>query len=292
MVSRTVNLGGPVHYFDFGGTGPPLVCVHGLGGAALNWMAVGAGLARGHRVLAPDLRGFGKTPLGSHSAAIDANLVLLDRFIREVAGSPSVVVGHSMGGLLATLQAARNPETVTATALADPALPWRGRRRFDPPIWGFFGLMLVPGLAEWQLRRRLLRLGPDRISAQTLTICTVNPYRVPPEARQAHLELARERAGLPDGERALAQAARSLMKMLTRRNFAELYQRVRAPVFVVHGERDRLVPVEFSLAIGRRYDWSVEVLPDVGHIPMLEAPDRFVDVSLEWLDRLPRAQAV
>lgn len=292
MVSRTVDLGGPVHYFDFGGTGPPLVCVHGLGGAALNWMAVGAGLARGYRVLAPDLRGFGKTPLGSHSAAIDANQMLLNRFIREVAGSPSVVVGHSMGGLLATLQAARHPETVSATALADPALPWRGRRRFDASIWAFFSLMMVPGLAEWQLRRRLLRLGPDRISAQTLTICTVDPYRVPAEARQAHLELARERAGLPDGERALAQAARSLLRMLTRRNFAQLYQRVRGPVLIVHGERDRLVPVEFSLAIGRRYDWSVEVLPDVGHIPMLEVPDRFVEVSLAWLDRLPRAQAV
>jgi pimeloyl-ACP methyl ester carboxylesterase len=292
MVSRTVDLGGPVHYFDFGGTGPPLVCVHGLGGAALNWMAVGAGLARGYRVLAPDLRGFGKTPLGSHSAAIDANQMLLNRFIREVAGSPSVVVGHSMGGLLATLQAARHPETVSATALADPALPWRGRRRFDASIWAFFSLMMVPGLAEWQLRRRLLRLGPDRISAQTLTICTVDPYRVPAEARQAHLELARERAGLPDGERALAQAARSLLRMLTRRNFAQLYQRVRGPVLIVHGERDRLVPVEFSLAIGRRYDWSVEVLPDVGHIPMLEVPDRFVEVSLDWLDRLPRAQAV
>jgi pimeloyl-ACP methyl ester carboxylesterase len=287
-----VDLGGPVHYFDFGGTGPPLVCVHGLGGAALNWMAVGAGLARGYRVLAPDLRGFGKTPLGSHSAAIDANQMLLNRFIREVAGSPSVVVGHSMGGLLATLQAARHPETVSATALADPALPWRGRRRFDASIWAFFSLMMVPGLAEWQLRRRLLRLGPDRISAQTLTICTVDPYRVPAEARQAHLELARERAGLPDGERALAQAARSLLRMLTRRNFAQLYQRVRGPVLIVHGERDRLVPVEFSLAIGRRYDWSVEVLPDVGHIPMLEVPDRFVEVSLDWLDRLPRAQAV
>jgi pimeloyl-ACP methyl ester carboxylesterase len=80
--------------------------------------------------------------------------------------------------------------------------------------------------------------------------------------------------------------------MLTRRSFTQLYERVRGPVLIVHGERDRLVPVEFSLAIGRRYDWSVQVLPDVGHIPMLEVPDRFVEVSLDWLDRLPRAQAV
>lgn len=292
MVSKTVDIDGPVHYYDFGGSGPPLVCVHGLGGAALNWMSVGHGLAQGHRVLVPDLRGFGRTPLGQQSASVDANQRLLDRFIREVAGSPSVLAGNSMGGLLAILQAARQPETVSAAVLADPALPWRARRRFDSTIWGLFGLLLIPGLAEWQLRRRLLRLGPDRIAAQTLALCTVDPNRVSPEARLAHLELARARAGLPAAERALAQAARSLLRVLARRNFSEVYEAVRAPVLIVQGERDRLVPLEFSLAIGGRYGWPVQVLPDVGHIPMLEVPDRFIDITLDWLDRLPQAAAV
>src|ERR687885_228751 len=98
MVSRTVDIDGPVHYYDFGGSGPPLVCVHGLGGAALNWMAVGHGLAHGYRVLAPDLRGFGETPLGDRSATVDANQGLLDRFIRTVAGAPAVPPGGSAGG--------------------------------------------------------------------------------------------------------------------------------------------------------------------------------------------------
>ena len=62
----------------------------------------------------------------------------------------------TMGGLLSTLQAARHPETVNAAVLADPALPWLLRRRLDVPIWTFFGAILVPGLAEWQLRRRRL----------------------------------------------------------------------------------------------------------------------------------------
>lgn len=290
MLSRTVHIDGPVHYYDFGGSGPPLVCVHGLGGAGLNWMAVGPELASRYHVLAPDLRGFGETPLGHAQATIEANQRLLDRFIREVAGAPAVLVGNSMGGLLTTLQAARHPDTVSAAVLADPALPWRTRRRVDVPIWAFFGALLVPGLAEWQLRRRGQRLGPDRIAAETLAVCTVDPFRVPPEAREAHLELARRRAGRRDGDRALAQAARSLLGMLARpRVFSGIYESVQAPVLVIQGERDRLVPAASSLAIARRYGWDVELIPDVGHIPMLEVPERFAGLTLGWLHSLTPA---
>jgi pimeloyl-ACP methyl ester carboxylesterase len=195
-----------------------------------------------------------------------------------------------MGGLLSTLQAARHPETVSAVVLADPALPWRTRQPLDLPIWIFFGVILVPGLAEWQLRRRRERLGSDRIAAQTLAICTVDPLRVPAHVREAHLELARRRAGRPDSERALAQAARSLLRMLARPDtFTSTYQSVQAPVLIVQGERDRLVPVRSSLAIGERYGWPVQVLPDVGHVPMLEVPEPFVQVTLGWLDGQLRA---
>lgn len=283
MVSRTVDLDGPVHYYDFGGTGTPLVCVHGLGGAALNWMAVGQGLARGHHVLAPDLRGFGYTPLNGKSSAIVANQRLLDRFLREVAGSPATVIGNSMGGLLSVLQAAHHPETVQALVLVDPALPWRGRPRLDIPVWAFFGALLVPGLAEWRLRRRLRRWGSDRLAADTLTLVAADPWSVPRAVREAHLELARERARSMDGERALVQAARSLAQLLLGRNFEAMYRAVRAPVLILHGERDRLVPFEFSVAMARRYGWQLEVLAGVGHIPMLETPDRFVRLTLDWL---------
>ncbi|TMF74118.1 MAG: alpha/beta hydrolase, partial [Chloroflexi bacterium] len=50
---------GPVHYLDFGGSGPTLLMVHGLGGNALNWMAVAPQIAMAHRAIAIDLAGFG-----------------------------------------------------------------------------------------------------------------------------------------------------------------------------------------------------------------------------------------
>src|SRR5438093_11172342 len=101
MRSCTIDLDGPVHYADFGGTGPTLVLVHGRGGSHVNWMAVAPALARDARVLAVDLAGFGRPPLGERSADVHANRLLLDRFLDGVAAGPAALVGSSMRALVA-----------------------------------------------------------------------------------------------------------------------------------------------------------------------------------------------
>src|SRR3954454_25311323 len=85
--SRTVDLGGPLHYIDFGGPddGPTVVLVHGLGGSHLNWDLL-APLLRPHaRVLALDLPGFGLSQPGDRRTMLHDNVRVLDRFLREVA---------------------------------------------------------------------------------------------------------------------------------------------------------------------------------------------------------------
>jgi len=66
------DLGGPVHWIDFGGPSgsspPPMVLVHGLGGSHLNWVQVAPALAAERRVLAVDLAGFGLTPAAGRAA--------------------------------------------------------------------------------------------------------------------------------------------------------------------------------------------------------------------------------
>jgi len=289
-VSKYADLDGPLHYLDFGGQGSAMVCVHGLAGSALNWMSVGKALAADHRVLAPDLRGFGRTPMGPGTRLRD-NERLVDLFLREVAGTPAIVVANSMAGLLAVRQAAAHPETVEALVLVDPALPWRGRRPFDLAIAALFGALLTPGIGGGLLRRRARRWGAERVVQAAFQLCCADPSRLPRDVVRAHVEQQAERMTSPRSQRALAQAARSLLWALARRGHAVSYQRVRAPVLIVHGDRDRLVPVDFSRAIVQRFGWDLEVLPDVGHLPMLEAPDDFVRVTLGWLGRRKPALA-
>src|SRR3954453_13342756 len=123
--SRVVDLDGPVHYVDFGGpaSGPAVVLVHGLGGSHLNWDLLAPLLTEHARVWALDLPGFGLSEPEHRLATVHNNVKVLDRFIREIAGAPVVLVGNSMGGMISILQTAQQPETVSRLVLVDPAVP-------------------------------------------------------------------------------------------------------------------------------------------------------------------------
>jgi pimeloyl-ACP methyl ester carboxylesterase len=282
---RTVDLDGPVHYVDFGGDGKPLLMVHGLGGNALNWMAVGPQLARTHHAIAIDLVGFGQTPLFQRSAALGANAELVQAFIEKVIGEPVVLMGNSMGGHIAILVAADHPRWVSALILVDPAIPGAHIRRPDPAMLGVGAALSIPGLAEMLLDWRVRELGPERLVRQTMALVCADTSRVDPQLLDAHVALTRERSRLgPQSSRAFTQATRSLALRMADPRFWTHIKRVKAPTLVVHGDRDRLIPLSAAMdLIRRRPDWTLEVLQGVGHVPMIETPDHFVRVVNQWM---------
>src|SRR5436309_6435805 len=285
MRSRTLDVDGPIHLADFGGTGPTMVLVHGLGGSHANWLAVGAGLAARARVLAPDLPGFGRTPLAGRSARVRANVELLDRLLDAVAGGPAVLVGNSMGGLVAMMEAAERPEKVAGLVLVGPAQPRPRGSRIDPAVALTFAAYAFPGVGERFLRWRAAWLGPERLVQQTLRFCCADPSAVPAEVVAAHVALARERQGMSWAQPAFLQAARSILTVLARaRDVRAMIQRITAPTLLVQGTEDRLVPLAASRALAElRPDWRLAVFEGVGHVPQLEVPERFVATVAGWL---------
>ncbi len=288
--SHWAYLDGPVHYVDFGGpaSGTPIVCVHGLGGSHTNWLSVGKGLARHGRVLALDLGGFGRTP-PQRGATVDANRELLGDFLTEVVGEPAVLVGNSMGGALSILQAAADPDSVAGLVLVGPALPRELLAPIDRVVAGQFALHALPAVGPAWLRRRAARLGAEGITRETLALCCVDVDRVPEEAVAATVELRRERESMPWAEQSFLDASRSLMaKLLRRRAFDEQVAAITAPALIIHGVQDRLVALANVKRLAElRPDWQLELLDDIGHVPQLEVPDRFVDLVGAWLSRLP-----
>jgi pimeloyl-ACP methyl ester carboxylesterase len=282
---RTVDLDGPVQFLDFGGEGKPLLMVHGLGGAAVNWLAVGPEFAKHHRTFALDLAGFGRTPLFHRSAAVGANAELVYRFIEEVIGEPVILMGNSMGGHIAIVVAAEHPQSVTELILVDPAVPGAHVRRPDPATLGVVAAVSLPGLAEIVIDRRARILGPDRLVERTIALVVADPSRVGGDLLDAHVQLTRERSNLGrQNSRAFTQAVRSLGLRMADPRFWARIKKIEAPTLVVHGELDRLIPVAAARElVRRRPDWRLEILEGVGHVPMMETPDRFVEVVTQWL---------
>lgn len=289
--SRVVELGVPVHYIDYGGEGPAMVLVHGLGGAHVNWMSVGEGLARGARVVAIDLPGFGRTPTEGDSASIHANRALLTRFVDRVMGEPSILVGNSMGGLISLMTAAKTPTTVSGLVLVNPALPAAPGGFFDLAVAAIFAGYCLPGVGELLMGGRKLLLGSEGSVRQMLEFCCVDASRVDPEVIAATIALSQERTKTAGGNAAFLSAARSIVASVLRRgNFERMIDSITAPALLVHGTHDRLVPVAAAKALAaRRSDWTLEIFENIGHVPQLEDPQGFIAVVERWLRRIGAA---
>jgi pimeloyl-ACP methyl ester carboxylesterase len=262
-----------------------MVMVHGLGGNAMNWMAVGPEFAKTHHAVAIDLAGFGRTPLFRRSAAVGANAELVHRFIEEVIGEPVVLMGNSMGGHIAILEAADHPRWVSTLVLVDPAIPGVHVRRPAPAMLGVMAALTIPGLAEIVLDRRVRMLGPERLVQETMALVVADQSRVDRALLDAHVQLTRERGNLGrQSSRAFMQATRSLGLRMADPRFWTRVKNVKAPTLVVHGDLDRLIPLAAARdLLRRRPDWTLEVIEGVGHVPMMETPDVFVRVVSQWL---------
>jgi pimeloyl-ACP methyl ester carboxylesterase len=289
-----VDLGGPVHYVDFGGpaTGPAVVLVHGLGGSHLNWDLF-APLLTGHaRVWALDLPGFGRSEPGERTASVSANALTLQRFLAEVVGEPAVLIGNSMGGMLSILATGERPEAVTGLVLLDPAVPGP-RRAVDPLVALMFLIYAVPFLGERFLRVRRTRSTDVARVREMLVLCGIDPDDVPPEVIDRSVTLLEEREDVEGMDRAFLVAARSLLRLLVDpRRYRTAMASIEVPVLLVHGDRDRLVPVAAARDIARRHPaWRYLELPDVGHVPQLQVPERLAADVLAWLDETAEIRA-
>lgn len=284
--SRTVDLDGPVHYVDFGGPegAPRVVLVHGLGGSHLNWDTFAPLLVPHARVLAIDLPGFGRSEPGGRHATVHANVEVLHRFLREVSGEPAVLVGNSMGGMISILEKAAHPDAVSGLVLLDPAVPGP-RRALDPLIAVTFALYAMPVLGERVLWLRRARQTPLQRVREMLRLVGVDPDTLPSsvvDRSVALLEAREDHAGM---DRAYLVAARSLLAQLADpRRYRRAMERVEGPVLLVHGDLDRLIPVQAARDVARRYPgWRYVELDGVGHVPQLQCPERLAGEVLPWL---------
>jgi pimeloyl-ACP methyl ester carboxylesterase len=292
--SRFVDVDGPAHFLDMGGPadGPLIVGLHGLGGSHLNWTAVGPELSGHARVVALDLVGHGLTPTGSRTADLEGHRRLVSGFLRAFGAEstsapgarPAILMGNSMGGLVAALQAGEEPDTVAGLVLVDPALPTSRLGLVHPRVVANFLLCALPAVGEQYLTQRRRRTTAEQTVRRVLGVCCVDPSRVPEHVVEAHIELS-GRMDRVRADAAYLRSARSLslLMALPAGPLARLAG-VAQPTLLLQGARDVLVPLASARRMSAAHpDWRLEIAPDVGHAPMLEAPAWTSRMIRRWL---------
>ncbi|MFP4634643.1 MAG: alpha/beta fold hydrolase, partial [Nitriliruptoraceae bacterium] len=267
-----------------------VVLVHGLGGSAGNWLEVMGELARVGPVVAPDLPGFGRTePPRPGASRIGANLAFLRALLRHLDLGRVTVQGNSMGGMLSVLLAAAEQAAVERLVLVDPALPGPRVRlgQLDRDTLRTFAPFSVPRLGHRVLGRRYAESTAEELFDETQQLAFADPSRVRPPMRRLGLENTAYGMRTPWRLDGMAAAGQSLVaNLLHGGRLKRALDAVAAPTLVVWGDQDRLVgwPV-IEATLARRPDFELAVLDDVGHAPMIEAPDRFVATVLDFYAR-------
>lgn len=274
-----------------GGDEAQVLLLHGLGGNSITWHGVAPILARElrARVLAIDLPGFGASRPGPRALSLG----VLSRVIHSVMlaeGSPGmrwVLAGNSLGGLLALELACRLPEQVAAVSLAALALPldWGRQRRSKFGVWQY-----VPLAVPWQGRRIVERYvtarGVPGVVDDPIKLLFRDPTRLDAELRQRLIAVSEYRlTWAAEAARAYEQITLSLGLRLIWPGLAGRWIRgVRCPVQSIAGTHDPLFPAAAWQHLERlRPDWCHVSMPDIGHIPQLEAPAEFAQHMLRWL---------
>jgi pimeloyl-ACP methyl ester carboxylesterase len=245
------------------GLGPTVVLVHGLGGAAANWIELAPELARSRRVIVPELPGHGGSAPLAAAPSLSPYADRVAGIVEREGVVDAAAVGHSFGGSVVLRLAMRHRHLVRAVVLAG-ATGISSRRR--AAAYGLrLSALLKPGRRIAPFRRRISVSPFFRVVAFGGWGAS-DPVALAPRAAEAFLAGA---AAYSD----TASAARALLLEDAR---AEL-DRVACPCLVLWGARDAQLGLEDAFEYARRLDADLRVIADCGHLLIAERADACLD---------------
>ena len=244
---------------------PPVLLLHELGANCSSWsLQIPPLVEAGFRPIAPDVRGFGKSPYHGGGMAIPSLASDAATLLQSLNASPAIIVGISMGGAIALQLALDEPQAVSKLVLVNTFASLRAEKL---SIWLYFSF-------------RLLLVHTLGLPAQARTVAR----RIFPKPEQAELrQLLIEQITQAD-----PRAYRAVMRALARFDVTARLGNIRVPTLIITGEQDTTVPLKSQrvLLAGIPNAWQI-IMPAAGHAVTAEQPQAFNQHLLDFLTFLP-----
>lgn len=264
---RTWELAGVSTAVLDGGSGSPVVILHGGGQFAATWTRVISQLVTDHRVIVPDLPGHGASEV--QEGVLDAGRVLawVGELLEATGPSPPVLLGHTLGGAIAARFATDHGDRISSLVLVDTfgLGAFRPVRRLALAMVGFLvrptehtrDRFLDQGMID------LDRVRTDMGEAWELIATYVLESARTPSVRAAGRNLTKAFGGsaIP----------------------AEDLQRITVPTTLIWGGHDLQVPPEIAYDARDRYGWPLRVIDDCGADPHIEQPEALMEALSDVL---------
>jgi pimeloyl-ACP methyl ester carboxylesterase len=245
---------------DVGG-GQPLVFLHGFPFSRGVWQKQIDAFQSSHRVIAPDLPGFGESPPRPGPITMAQYAANLRALLQGLGTGPVVLIGHSMGGYVALAFALQFPEVLRGLVLVST----RAGRDSDEAAAGRRAL-------AGKVKAEGVQVVVDAMAPKMLATGDRDPRGV---------EQVRGLMSGTSPEGAIA----SLLGMAERPDTTALLGRIAAPTLVITGAEDRLIPPAESDKLAQAIRGAqLHLIPRAGHLVAFEQPDAFNRALREWLD--------
>jgi pimeloyl-ACP methyl ester carboxylesterase len=272
-----------INYHVAGDTGAAVLLIHGFGASVGHWRKNIPILAESCRCYAIDLIGFGASAKPKPSAEIEytfetwAELVV--DFCREVIGTPTILVGNSIGCIVALQAAVTNPEFIRGVALLNCSLrllhdrklaqmPWY--RRWGAPV--LQSILTIPAIGNFFFRQLAQRKVVRKILLQA--------YHRPEAVTEELIDILM----VPAADSGAADVFLKFTAYSWGPLPEDLLPQLSCPTIAIWGAADPWEPIELGreLMSVTTVDKFVE-LPDVGHCPQDEAPELVNPILCDWI---------
>jgi len=245
-----------IHYTRTGGNTRSIILLHGLAANGSCWTALARVLEKEYDVIMPDARGHGKSSMPEYGYRYEDHANDVVGLIRTLGLSSPILIGHSMGGMTATVVAGRNPKLLRGLILVDPSFlsPKVQREVRDSDVA--------------DQHRRFLNMSLNELVANART---KHPDR--------SLELIEQIA------RARLQTSMNAFDVLTPPNpdYMPLVRSIDVPTLLVIGENGVVSPTVAAELQRVNPKLQVENIPQAGHGIPYDQPERFAAVVKSFL---------